>query len=78
MGDCTAALTGITCYHVKGCPPEEPFLAWSIVDRKLVTAPGEDLSPEEFKKSSQGIRDRMEKEEKLFSKWLEKQKKTES
>ncbi len=80
MGDCTAGLkkkcerAGIKCHHITGCPPEEPFLAWSIVDRKLAKAPGDDLPPEEFKKASQGIRDRMGREEILFAKWLKSQK----
>ena len=80
MGDCTAGLrkklerAGIRCYHIGGCPPEEPFLLWAILDRELTLPPGDDLPPEEFKKASQRIRDRMGKEEILFAKWLEKQK----
>jgi uncharacterized protein (DUF362 family) len=80
VGDCTAGLkkklerAGITCYHITGCPPEEPFLPWAIVDRKVMKAPSEDLSPEEFKKASQRIRDRMGREEVLFAEWLKKQK----
>jgi len=80
VGDCTAGLknklerAGITCYHITGCPPEEPFLPWAIVDRKVMKAPSEDLPPEEFKKASQDIRDRMGREEVLFADWLEKQK----
>jgi uncharacterized protein (DUF362 family) len=80
MGDCTAALkkkcerAGIQCHHIVGCPPEEPFLAWSIVDRTVRKAPDENLSPEETKKASQAIRDRMQREEIHFSSWLKKQK----
>jgi len=79
MGDCTAGLkkklerAGITCYHISGCPPEEPFLLWAILDREITVPPGNDLPPEEFKKASQGIRDRMGKEEVIFSEWLERQ-----
>lgn len=81
MGDCTGGLkkklkrAGIRCYHISGCPPEEPFLLWAIMDREITVSPGSDLSPEEFKKASQRIRDRMGQEEILFAKWLEKQKK---
>lgn len=82
MGDCTAGLkkklerAGINYYHVAGCPPEEPFLPWAIVDRKVTKAPGDDLPPEERQKASQRIRDRMEQEEMLFAEWLKKQKKS--
>ncbi len=80
MGDCTLALkkkcerAGIHCHHITGCPPEEPFLAWAIVDRKVTKAPGEELPPEELKRASQAIRDRMTREEVLFASWLERQK----
>jgi uncharacterized protein (DUF362 family) len=80
VGDCTAGLkkklerAGITCYHIAGCPPEEPFLPWAIVDRKVMKAPSEDLPPEEFKKASQRIRDRMGREETAFAEWLKDQK----
>ena len=80
MGDCTAGLkkklekAGIKCHHITGCPPEEPFPAWAIVDREVKKAPGDDLPPEEFKKASQYIRDRMGREEILFAKWLKGQK----
>lgn len=77
MGDCTAGLkkklerAGVNSIHIAGCPPGEPFLLWSIVDRQEIST---DLPPEEFKKSSRRIRDRMQREEKIFSEWLKKQK----
>ena len=80
VGDCTAGLkkkcekAGIRCYHITGCPPEEPFLPWAIVDREVMKAPSSDLPPKEFKKASQRIRDRMGREEILFADWLKKQK----
>jgi hypothetical protein len=80
VGDCTAGLkkklerAGIRSYHISGCPPEEPFLLWAILDREVTMSPGSDLPPEEFKKASQRIRDRMGREEVIFSEWLEKQK----
>ena len=80
MGDCTAGLkkkmekAGIRSIYTPGCPPGEPFLLWSIVDRKETEIPDEDLSPEEFKKASQPIRERMEREEIRFTEWLKKQK----
>lgn len=80
VGDCTIGLkkkcerAGITCYHITGCPPEEPFFPWAIVDRKVTKAPADDLPPEELKKASQSIRDRMGREEILFQKWLKRRK----
>ena len=80
VGDCTTGLkkklekSGVTCFHTPGCPPEEPFLLWAILDRKITASPSDDLPPEEFKKASQRIRDRMGREEVLFAEWLEKQK----
>jgi len=80
MGDCAAGLrkklerAGIRCFHTPGCPPEEPFLLWAILDREVTAPPSDDLPPEEFKKASLRIRDRMGKEEVVFAKWLEKQK----
>ena len=80
MGDCTAGLkkklerSGIKSIYTEGCPPGEPFLLWSIVDRKAMEVPGVDLSPEEFRKASEPIRKRMEREEIRFAEWLKKQK----
>jgi len=40
MGECTRVLkkkleeADINCFHVYGCPPAEPFLCSSIVDRQ--------------------------------------------
>ena len=65
--------SGVTCFHTPGCPPEEPFLLWAILDRKITASPSDDLPLDEFKKASQCIRDRMGKEEVLFAEWLEKQ-----
>jgi len=65
---------GVTCFHTPGCPPEEPFLLWAILDREITASPSDDLPPDEFKKASQRIRDRMGKAEVSFSEWLEKQK----
>ena len=82
MGDCTAGLrkkmekAGIKTIHTEGCPPGEPFLLWSIVDREAIKVPGVDLSPEEFRKASEPIRERMVREEVKFAEWLKKQKRT--
>ena len=82
MGDCTAGLrkkmekAGIKTIHTEGCPPGEPFLLWSIVDREETKVPGVDLSPEEFRKASEPIRERMVREEVKFAEWLKKQKRT--
>lgn len=78
MGDCTKVLkkklmkAGINCLYVEGCPPGEPNLLWTIIDREEMPS---GLSPEEFAKVSLEIRSRMEKEGAIFSEWLEKQKK---
>jgi hypothetical protein len=78
MGDCKAGLkkkcerAGIKCHHIFGCPPEEPFLACSIVDRKVMKAPDDNLPPDEIKKASQGIRDRMQQEEVHFAALLKR------
>ncbi len=80
MGDCTDGLrkkmekAGIKSIYTAGCPPGEPFLLWSIVDREATKIPSEDLSPEEFRRASQPIRDRMGREEIRFAGWLKKQK----
>jgi uncharacterized protein (DUF362 family) len=79
MGDCTAGLrkklerAGIRCFHSEGCPPGEPNLLWTIVDRQEMPS---GLSPEEFAKSSIKIRERMEAEEIHFNAWLKKRKKS--
>ena len=76
MGDCTQVLkkklgkAGINCIHVTGCPPGEPFLVWSIVDRQEY----KEMSPEEFKEVAPLLRRRMEQEEISFKDWLGKQK----
>jgi uncharacterized protein (DUF362 family) len=72
MGDCTLGLkeklerVGVKCYCAWGCPPGEPTLAWSIVDRKEIP---HEIPPE----MALFIRERMEREEVLFAAWIERQ-----
>jgi len=73
MGDCTLGLkkklerAGIKCYWTWGCPPGEPVLAWSIVDRKESPL---DIPPE----MALLIRERIEREGVIFDEWRKKQK----
>ncbi len=74
MGDCTKNLrkkvdeAGETYLHVDGCPPGEPLPCWTIVER--VPCP----TPEMFANIQVNVRQRQEKEEVVFKKWLETQK----
>ena len=63
QGDCTKSLrerieqAGGTCLHVPGCPPGEPFPAWTIVDR-------------EAHPCAKASRERQVSEDEHFKKWL--------
>ena len=78
MGDCTKTLkkrldeAGVVSYHVHGCPPPEPTLGWSIVDRVEM---GE-MTAEDHKKMGPVLRKRLEYEEVLFKDWMAKQKRS--
>jgi hypothetical protein len=80
MGDCTQVMkkklekAGIKCFHTPGCPPGEPFLGWSIVDREEHQEMSPETSPEEFRKIGPVLRGRIEREMIVFGDWLEKQK----
>jgi uncharacterized protein (DUF362 family) len=73
MGDCTKSLknkiekAGETCLHVGGCPPGEPLPCWTIVER--VACP----TPEMLQDIEENVRKRQEREEVVFKKWLETQ-----
>lgn len=76
MGECTRVLkkkveeAGMNCFHVLGCPPGEPFLCWSIVDRQEY----KEIAAEEYNEVAPFLRKRMEREGILFGDWLNKQK----
>jgi hypothetical protein len=76
MGECTRVLkkkleeAGIDSFHVYGCPPAEPFLGWSIVDRQEY----KEITAEEYNEVAPLVRKRMEGEGILFDDWLKKQK----
>jgi len=78
MGECTRALktkleeAGVTCFHVYGCPPGEPFLGWSIVDRREY----KEITEEEFKEVAPVVRKRLENEGILFDQWMKKQRRS--
>ncbi|MCZ7664682.1 MAG: DUF362 domain-containing protein [Thermoleophilia bacterium] len=73
MGDCTKTMkkkladAGVEAFHVPGCPPTEPALCWSVVDRRDVDLDTDD--PEVAKQ----IRKRVEYEDVMFKEWLRKQ-----
>lgn len=66
QGDCTKPLkemienAGGRCLHIPGCPPGEPFPAWTIVDR-------------EAHPCARASRERQVEEETHFKKWLKDQ-----
>lgn len=71
FGDCTKSLKkrlekeGRTALFCGGCPPGEPIPSWMIIERK---------SAEEIRKEGHpGIRNRMEKEDKIFRQWIAEQ-----
>jgi hypothetical protein len=80
VGDCTVGLkkklekAGIKSFHIRNCPPVEPFLCWSILDRNQWEAPAGDLSGQEFNAAGLLIRDRMMREEVPLNAWIKTQK----
>ena len=59
---------------LEGCPPGGSFLLWSILDREATDVSGVDLSPEEFRKASEPIKERTGRNELRFAEWLKKRK----